>query len=84
MFACFNSDHLKQFSFKASPGMFSLLVAKKGIVPAPYLARHDWVLVEDAKALPPAMSRELLRESYQLVAAKLPGKLRKELGIAKA
>lgn len=82
MFACFDINSDKQVSFKASPPMYSLLTAKEGIVPAPYLARHDWVLVQDLKALSPVMLKELLRESYQLVTAKLPLKLRKEMGMA--
>jgi predicted DNA-binding protein (MmcQ/YjbR family) len=71
MFACFDINSDKQVSFKASPPMFSLLTAKERIVPAPYLARHDWVLVQDLKTLSSVMLKELLRESYQIVAAKL-------------
>jgi predicted DNA-binding protein (MmcQ/YjbR family) len=82
MFACFDLHSDKKISFKTTPPMFSLLTAKDNIVPAPYLARHDWVLVQNLKALSPAMFKELLHESYQLVAAKLPQKLRRELGIA--
>src|SRR5262245_4955783 len=79
MFACFALNGDKNVSFKTSPGMFSLLIAKKGIIPAPYLARHDWVLLQTLNAISPAMLKGLLRESYELVAAKLPQKVRKKL-----
>ncbi|MGH7492803.1 MAG: MmcQ/YjbR family DNA-binding protein [bacterium] len=82
MFACFDLNSDKKVSFKTSPAMFSLLTAKENIVPAPYLARHDWVLIQNLKALSPGMFKELLHESYQLVAAKLPQRVRKEMGVA--
>lgn len=79
MFAVFNPENESQVSFKTTPAMFSTLTGKKGIIPAPYLARHNWVLIEDAKVLPGEMLKDLLEESYRLVATKLPAKVRKEL-----
>jgi len=79
MFAVFNLDDVTQFSFKATPAMFGTLTAMDGIIPAPYVARYNWVLVTNPKALPQKMLKGLLTESHQLVAAGLPAKVRKEL-----
>ena len=52
-----------------------------GVMPAPYAARFHWVAVTDAEKLPRAALQELIEESYHLVAAKLPRKVRKKLGM---
>jgi len=79
MFAVFNLDDVTQFSFKTTPAMFGTLTAIEGIVPAPYVARYNWVLVTNSKALSQKMLKGLLTESYQMVAAGLSAKVRKEL-----
>ena len=79
MFAVFDPEDNTKVCFKATPAMFSTLTGKEGIVPAPYVGRYSWVLVEDIDVLPPEMLEDLLSESYRLVASKLPAKLRKEL-----
>lgn len=68
------------FSFKCTPEKYAELVERPGIVPAPYLARSQWVAFERVDALPRAETKELLRVSYDLVFAKLPRKIRGELG----
>jgi len=80
MFAVFAPEVGPQFSFKVTPENFALLTAMKDIIPAPYLARHHWVCVLNPKALPRPMIQELLEESYQLVFAKLPARVKKRLG----
>lgn len=70
-----------QFSFKCTPEQFSELVERDGIIPAPYMARYHWVMVERDEALSVAEFRLFLRNSYDLVSAKLPAKVRKQLGI---
>ncbi|MCL4709348.1 MmcQ/YjbR family DNA-binding protein [bacterium] len=84
MFAVFELPDISHVSFRTTPWLFSTLIGKDGIEPAPYLARYNWVLVTKPKALPVAMLRQLLRESYELVAAGLPAKTRKELGLQEA
>ena len=44
----------------------------EGIIPAPYMARHKWVLVRDMKKLSDAELKALVTRSHALVAAKLP------------
>src|SRR5271168_3287444 len=66
-------------SFKVSPEKFAELTERPGIIPAPYLARAKWVGVETKDALPLDELAALLRESYEMVVAKLPKKTREAL-----
>ncbi|MBZ5593487.1 MAG: MmcQ/YjbR family DNA-binding protein [Acidobacteriia bacterium] len=68
-------------SFKCTPEEFAELVEREGIIPAPYLARNNWVLLQNLDVLPRAELKRLLKDSYDMVAAKLPKKVRAELGI---
>lgn len=66
-------------SFKASPEHFAELTERQGIIPAPYLARAQWVALETKDALPANELASLLGESYELIVAKLPRKTRASL-----
>jgi predicted DNA-binding protein (MmcQ/YjbR family) len=66
-------------SFKSSPENFAELTERNGIIPAPYLARAQWVALETRDALAKQELAALLRESYELVLAKLPKKTREAL-----
>ncbi|RHX86934.1 MmcQ/YjbR family DNA-binding protein [Leptospira stimsonii] len=63
--------------FKCSPEDTEILSRKKGIIPAPYLARYDWVQCASLKTLPRKELEKRIHDSYQLVWNKLPAKLRK-------
>ena len=67
-------------SFKCAPEEFAQLTELPGIVPAPYLARARWVALERFSALPRKQLERLLRQSYEMVLAKLPRKTRAGLG----
>ena len=69
-------------SFKCSPEEFAELVEREGIIPAPYLARHHWVALENEDALTVAEKKRLLRQAYDLVFAKLPRKIQAGLSTA--
>jgi predicted DNA-binding protein (MmcQ/YjbR family) len=66
-------------SFKASPENFYELTERPGIIPAPYLARAQWVALETKDALSSAELSVILRESYDIIVAKLPKKTRASL-----
>ncbi|HTB92845.1 MAG TPA: MmcQ/YjbR family DNA-binding protein [Candidatus Sulfotelmatobacter sp.] len=66
-------------SLKANPEKFAELTERPGVIPAPYLARAKWISLETPEALPPVEIAELVRESYELVLAKLPRKLRESV-----
>ena len=68
-------------SFKVTPEQFGELTTRKGIVPAPYMARNHWVLVEDSTQLSEAEWEQFLQQSYELVKSKLTKKLQKELNL---
>ncbi|HEX4001663.1 MAG TPA: MmcQ/YjbR family DNA-binding protein [Candidatus Acidoferrales bacterium] len=59
-------------SFKCSAEEFATLVERPGIIPAPYLARAQWVALETEDALPRDELRRLLAEAHALIFAKLP------------
>ena len=66
-------------SFKCTPEEFAELTDLPGIIPAPYLARAQWIALEREDALPVAEVKRLLRKSYELVFAKLTKKAQAEL-----
>ena len=66
-------------SFKCSAENFAELTERTGIIPAPYMARAQWVALETKDALQKEELAVLLRESFDLVFAKLPRKTREAL-----
>ena len=70
-----------QISFKCTPEKFSELIEVGGIVPARYTARYHWVTVERTDVLPRGELENLLKQSYELVLAKLPSKIKKQIGV---
>lgn len=66
-------------SFKCSAEEFGELVEQPGIIPAPYLARAQWVALTTESALPVSEIRRLLRQAHDLVFAKLPRKTQASL-----
>jgi len=61
-----------QFSIKVTDDDFQQLTAMPGIIPAPYLARYKWVLIEEPGRLPDKKLQEYIRQSYALIKSKLP------------
>jgi predicted DNA-binding protein (MmcQ/YjbR family) len=68
-----------RLSFKCSPENFAELCEREGVRPAPYMARAQWVALEQLNTLPDTELRDLLAESYRLVWERLPKKRRAEL-----
>ncbi|MCE3258989.1 MAG: hypothetical protein K0S12_630 [Bacteroidetes bacterium] len=68
-------------SFKVSDEEFDELSSKKGFMPAPYLARYKWVHVDDIKRLSKKQWEHYAKQSYELIAGKLPAKIKKTLGL---
>ncbi|HUI79564.1 MAG TPA: MmcQ/YjbR family DNA-binding protein [Bryobacteraceae bacterium] len=67
-------------SLKSTPEEFAELTERPGIIPAPYMARAFWIALEHEDALPARETKLLIRQSYDLVVAKLPKKTRAALG----
>src|SRR5690242_21208373 len=70
-------------SFKCTPEDFADLTERPGIIPAPYMARAQWVGLESDDALSAAEIKRYLKRSYELVFAKLTKKMQVELSRAK-
>jgi predicted DNA-binding protein (MmcQ/YjbR family) len=59
---------------KSSPEKFHELLEIEGISQAPYVGRYQWVMLANTTVLPPIELEALVRQSYDLVAAKAPKK----------
>ena len=66
-------------SFKCTEEKFNELIERDGMDPAPYMARNKWVALERLDVLSDRELKPLLRNSYDLVVAKLPKKVREQL-----
>lgn len=68
--------------FKVEPTSFHILTRLRGTTPCPSMARAGWIALDGLKRLKPGELKARIVRSYELVAAKLPTKMRRELGIA--
>lgn len=76
---CVRGPHQGAISFKVEDERFLEFTGRPGFIPAPYLARAHWVQIASARPLPAAELRALVRRSYELVRAKLPKKVQRDL-----
>jgi predicted DNA-binding protein (MmcQ/YjbR family) len=60
----------QRLMFKCTPKKFGELVEQEDIVPAPYVGRYKWVALERLDALPWTEVKDLIAQSYKMVAAK--------------
>ena len=61
-----------EICFKCVPETFQQLCEREEIRPAPYVGRYHWVMVNGLGVLSDAELRDLVRQSYEMVAAKSP------------
>lgn len=66
-------------SFKVTEEKFNELIEGEGIDPAPYMARNKWIALERFGVLKDKELKALLRQSYDMVFAKLPKKTQAQL-----
>ncbi|MDF3026107.1 MAG: hypothetical protein K0S23_414 [Fluviicola sp.] len=66
-------------SFKVKDEEFEEMAGRPGFKPAPYVAKYKWVLIDDITRMKRSEWELFLEQSYELVKAKLPAKIRKEL-----
>ena len=69
-------------AFKCTPEELAELTEREGIIPAPYMARNNWVMLESLDVLPRTELKRLIKDSYGMVAAKLTKKVQAQLGLA--
>ena len=60
--------------FKCTPEKFAELCEQEGIGPAPYVGRYKWVLLERLDVLSDSDLKDLIRQSYEMVASKTKAK----------
>ena len=80
MFCVVLLDNPLKVSFKVLDEEFAELSSSFGIIPAPYAARHKWILVEDVTVLNKKKWDYCISQSYNLVRSKLSRKKQNELG----
>lgn len=68
-------------SFKVPAEEFEELTSKEVFIQAPYMARNQWVLVKDITLLSELEWKRFLKKSYDIISAKLPKKVKQEIGL---
>jgi predicted DNA-binding protein (MmcQ/YjbR family) len=72
IFAILSLDAVPQrICFKCAPEKFEELLEREDVRAAPYVGRYKWAMLDRLDALPDAELRELIAESYGMVAAKV-------------
>lgn len=66
-------------SFKTDPEQAITLVNKPGFSPAPYLAKHHWVLIDDINKISLKEWKAFISHSYELIVSKLPKRVQTSL-----
>jgi predicted DNA-binding protein (MmcQ/YjbR family) len=75
MFCVISLEIPLKVSLKVPDEEFPEMLNLPGIVPAPYVARYKWILIEDISVLDDKKWRHYIGQSYQLVRAKLSVKV---------
>lgn len=81
MFCVAGLDGPLTFSFKVKDEEYEELSTSDGFSPAPYMARAKWVLASKPGKLGIKQWQAYLKQSYEMVKAKLTKKQRTDLGI---
>lgn len=79
MFCVTGFEQPMKVSLKVSDEDFAELTQTDDIIPAPYLARHKWILVEKAGRFKKKEWEDYIRKSYELIKEKLPAAVKKKL-----
>lgn len=69
IFAILGLDDLR-LCFKCTPEIFTDLIEREDIRPAPYVGRYKWVMLDRLDAIAREELKNLIRQSYDMVAAK--------------
>ena len=81
MFCMYALDEPFKCSFKVAEEDFEEVSNTAGFMPSAYLARARWVTLLQPGLLHKQEWQQYLRQSYELVKAKLPKKVRQEWGL---
>jgi predicted DNA-binding protein (MmcQ/YjbR family) len=78
---CLISLDEDRISFKVPDELFEELSGTDGFIPAPYLARAKWVTLVQMEKISKKELAAYLQQSYDLIRAKLPKKVKAEFGL---
>lgn len=81
MFCVASLDPPFSCAFKVRDELFEEIGVRDGFMPAPYMARAKWVKVTEPAKLGKKEWQDLVRDSYEMIKAKLTKKTRLELGL---
>lgn len=81
---CMIGPERGRISFNVGPERFLELTDQPGITSAPYMARAYWVSINEPGEFSEAELANHVRQSYELVRAKLPKKTQRALGVTLA
>jgi predicted DNA-binding protein (MmcQ/YjbR family) len=80
VFTALSQGRFPPITLKADPEQFHELLEIEGITPARYVGRYKWVTLADSNIVSAAELEILIRQSYELVAAKAPNPKKKAPG----
>jgi len=80
MYCVTSLDQPMRVSMKVLAEEFGELTERDGIIPAPYMARNHWIFVEKSNAFTLKEWKHYVKQSYELVFAKLPKKIKMQFG----
>jgi predicted DNA-binding protein (MmcQ/YjbR family) len=74
MFAvmCEKGEHANTLSFKVDDNRFLELTDTDRYIPAPYMAQHKWVFVNDVRKVSEGELLPLITRAYEIIRDKLP------------
>ena len=79
IFAGMSLEPPHSLMFKCTPEKFEELIEQDGIIPAPYMARNKWVMLEHLDALRDSELKSLIKDSYGMIFSNLTKKAQAEL-----
>jgi predicted DNA-binding protein (MmcQ/YjbR family) len=80
MYCVTSLENPMKVSMKVGAEEFGELTERSGIIPAPYMARNNWIFVEKSNAMTSVEWKHYVRQSYEFVRAKLPKKIKMQIG----
>jgi predicted DNA-binding protein (MmcQ/YjbR family) len=79
MFCVTGLESPVKVALKVTDEEFEELIERTGFIPAPYMARNKWVLIDSSSKISKKELSHLIQQSYALVKSKLPKKLQEKL-----
>ena len=81
MFCVTDLEGPMQVSLKVTDEEFEEFSVSKNSIPAPYVARYKWALIQNPNRFTKNEWKHYIKQSYTLVKSKLSVKIKKQLGI---